>query len=267
MAGEELKNDLVSILDVRAENLVETLTALLSKLNDTGVEMDESLTVDSATDAAEELSGSISAAAVAAAEVAAAAVAAAAVSATAVLAAAEAAVVLATAAAAAVTASSLLQPPSPVVYTTRAQPKPFEMVELDKDAFKVLDKYGKPRSDAAACRAVNKFVNTILGDYFSDKYMPKQLVLALRLLSKHPDVRMLFKSARLTDIEDLEALRFQNEQIHCILRTTNDSKNKGGATDVIIWISASYLEHIPMISMKCRPPYLSYIPHILSTYL
>jgi hypothetical protein len=44
------------------------------------------------------------------------------------------------------------------------------MVELDKDAFKVLDKYGKPRSDAAAymgkCRAVNEFVNTILGDYF-----------------------------------------------------------------------------------------------------
>jgi hypothetical protein len=36
---------------------------------------------------------------------------------------------------------------------------------------------------------------------------------------------------------------------------------------VIIWISASYLEHIPMISMKCRPPYLSYISHILSTYL
>jgi hypothetical protein len=27
-------------------------------------------------------------------------------------------------------------------------------------------------------------------------------------------------------------------------------------SDVIIWISASYLEHIPM---KCRPPYLSYI--------
>jgi hypothetical protein len=38
MAGEELKNDLATILDVRAENLVETLTALLSELNDTGVE-------------------------------------------------------------------------------------------------------------------------------------------------------------------------------------------------------------------------------------
>jgi hypothetical protein len=38
-------------------------------------------------------------------------------------------------------------------------------------------------------------------------------------------------------------------------------------TLIVIWISASYLEHIPMISMKCRPAYLSYIPHILSTYL
>jgi hypothetical protein len=36
---------------------------------------------------------------------------------------------------------------------------------------------------------------------------------------------------------------------------------------VIIWTSASYLEHIPMIPMKCRPLYLSYISHILSTYL
>jgi hypothetical protein len=109
------------------------------------------------------------------------------------------------------------------------------MVELDVDAFKVEGKYGKPRSDAAArmgkCRAVNEFVNTILGDYFSVKYTPKQLVLALRLSSQHPDVRMLFKSAGLTDVEDLEALRFHNEQIHRILKTTNDTKNKGGATD------------------------------------
>jgi hypothetical protein len=158
MACEELKNDLATILDVRVENLVETLTVLLSKLNGTGVEMDEE------TDAVEERSRSISAAAVAAA------VTAAAVSATAVLAAVEAAVVSASAAAAAVTASSLLQPPPPVIYTTRTRPKLLEMVELDKDAFKVLDKYGKPRSDAAArmckCRAVNEFVNTILGDYF-----------------------------------------------------------------------------------------------------
>ena len=96
-------------------------------------------------------------------------------------------------------------------------------------------KFGKMRSDGAAkmgkCRAVNEFVNTILGDYFSVKYTPKQLVLALRLSSQHPDVRMLFKSAGLTDVEDLEALRFHNEQIHRILKTTNDTKKKGGATD------------------------------------
>jgi hypothetical protein len=42
---------------------------------------------------------------------------------------------------------------------------------------------------------------------------------------------MLFKSAGLTDAEDLEALRFHNEQIHRILKTTNDTKKKGCATD------------------------------------
>jgi hypothetical protein len=41
----------------------------------------------------------------------------------------------------------------------------------------------------------------------------------------------LFKSAGLTDVEDLDALRFHNEQIHRILQTTNDTKKKGGATD------------------------------------
>jgi hypothetical protein len=67
-------------------------------------------------------------------------------------------------AAAAVTAAELLQPP-PVVYTNFTRPAPFEMIELDQDAFKLEDKYGKLRSDAAArmgkCRTVNEFVNTI----------------------------------------------------------------------------------------------------------
>jgi hypothetical protein len=39
------------------------------------------------------------------------------------------------------------------------------------------------------------------------------------------------KSAGLTDVEDLEALRFHNEQIHRILQTTNNTKKKGCATD------------------------------------
>jgi hypothetical protein len=80
MAGDELKNDLATILYVKSENLVETLTILLCKLNDTGVAMDESLIVDSATHSAE-----------------AAAASAAAVSATSVLVAAEAAAVSAAA--------------------------------------------------------------------------------------------------------------------------------------------------------------------------
>jgi hypothetical protein len=56
------------------------------------------------------------------------------------------------------------------------------------------------------CRAVNMFVETILGDYFTTQHTPEQLVLALRESSKHPNVRMLFKSAGLTDVDDLDAL-------------------------------------------------------------
>jgi hypothetical protein len=46
-------------------------------------------------------------------------------------------------------------------------------------------------------------------------------------------VRMLFKSAGLTDVEDIEALQFHNEQIHCILKTTNDSKKKSNVARMI----------------------------------
>jgi hypothetical protein len=53
MAGDELENDLATILDIRSENLVETMTILLSKLNDSGVAIDEYLTVESETAAAE----------------------------------------------------------------------------------------------------------------------------------------------------------------------------------------------------------------------
>jgi hypothetical protein len=125
--------------------------------------MDESLTVESETDAAEAAAVSIAAVVASAVTSGAAVVAAAEIS------------------AAAVTAAELLQPPPSVVYTTCTRPQPFEMVELDKDASKVVSKYGKLRSDAATwmgkCRAVNEFVNTILGNYFSEKYTPKQLVL------------------------------------------------------------------------------------------
>jgi hypothetical protein len=118
-------------------------------------------------------------------------------------------------AAGAVTAAKILQPP-PVAYTNFTRPAPFEMIELDEEAFKVEAKYGNLRSDAAArmgkCRAVNMFVETVLGTYFTTQHTPAQLVLALRESSKHPGIRMLFKSAGLTDVEDLEALQFHNEQ-------------------------------------------------------
>jgi hypothetical protein len=44
---------------------------------------------------------------------------------------------------------------------------------------------------------------------------------------------MLFKSAGLTDVEDLEALRFHQNQIQRILKTTNDAKKKSGGSDNI----------------------------------
>jgi hypothetical protein len=230
MAGDELKNDLATILDVRSENLVETMTILLCKLNDTGVAMDQSLSVESATAAAEAEAVAVSAAAEvsAGALVASAVTSAAAVVAAAVVTAAE------ISAAGAVAAAEILQPP-PVAYTNVTRPAPFEMIELDEEAFKVKDKYGKIKSEGAArmgkCRAVNMFVETILGKYFTTQHTPAQLVLALRESSKHPDVRMLFKSAGLKDVEELEALQFHNQQIHRILKTTNDTKRKGGATD------------------------------------
>jgi hypothetical protein len=93
------------------------------------------------------------------------------------------------------------------------------------------------RTDAAArmgkSRAVNKIVNTTLGDYFSSRYTPEQLVSALHEASKHPHLRMLFKSAGLTDVEDLEALRFHHQQINSILKTTNESKKKSSGSDDI----------------------------------
>jgi hypothetical protein len=181
MAGDELKNDLATILDVRSENLVETMTILLCKLNDTGVAMDESLTVESESAAAEAAAAAVSAAAL----VTPAAVSAAAVVAAAVVTAAE------ISAAAAVTAAELLEPP-PVVYSNFTRPAPFEMIELDEEAFKVEEKYGTIKSDGAArmgkCGAVNMFVETILGKYFTTQHTPAQLVLALRELSKHPMV-------------------------------------------------------------------------------
>jgi hypothetical protein len=97
MAGDESKNDLATILDVRSENLVEIMTLLLSKLNDTGVATDESLTVQSVSAAALVVSATV-AVVVTAAEIS---------------------------AAAALSTEELLQPPPPVVYTEFTRPTPF----------------------------------------------------------------------------------------------------------------------------------------------
>ena len=49
LESEELKVGLASVLDVRAENLVETLSSLLNKLNNTGRQTDDSSQSEAAT--------------------------------------------------------------------------------------------------------------------------------------------------------------------------------------------------------------------------
>jgi hypothetical protein len=141
----------------------------LNKLNDTGEEMEESSQSEAVAAEAAAAAAAVAAEAVkAAAAVAATAVEAAAVAATAVE-------------AAAVAAAAVLQPPPPVVYSNYTRPS--LIIEFDKDAFKVNDRYGKLKSNEAArmgrSRAVNMFVNTILGEYFSKTHTQKELVLAL----------------------------------------------------------------------------------------
>jgi hypothetical protein len=171
---------------VNAENLVETLSSLLNKLNDTGEEMDESSRSNVVAAEAAAASAAAAAEAVkAAATVAVAVEVAAAVAAAAVATAVE---------AAAVAAAAVVQPRPPVVYSHYTRPS--LVIKFDKDAFKVKDKNGKQKSEAAArmgkSRAVNVIVNTILADYFSPRFTPEQLVLALHEASKHHRVRMLF---------------------------------------------------------------------------
>jgi hypothetical protein len=239
MVGDELKNDLATILDVRSENLVEKMIFLLNKLNECGVATDtdaaEGAAVSAAAASVAAVSATVSAATVLAA-VSAAAVSAA-ISAAAVSAAVSAATVASAEVSAAAAAAAVLQPPPPVLYTAKTRPPPSQLIEFDENTFHVLDRYGNQRSDAAArmgkSRAVNMLVKTILGYYFSDQHTHKQLVVALRTASKHHKVQMLFKSAGLADVDALDALRFQNEQIHRILRTTNYSKKKSNGTDDI----------------------------------
>ncbi|OEU19555.1 hypothetical protein FRACYDRAFT_235613 [Fragilariopsis cylindrus CCMP1102] len=127
-----------------------------------------------------------------------------------------------------VAAPSPLPVAPPVLYNSRTRPAP--LIAFDKDAFKVAD-----QSDYAARkgknRAINNLVETILGEHCSKHYSKQQLVLALHTASKDPRVRPFFKSAGLADVEDLAAMRFHHEQINRILKTTNDSKKKGSATD------------------------------------
>jgi len=92
-------------------------------------------------------------------------------------------------------AATAAVPAPPVVYSNFTRPT--QAIEFNEDAFKVVDRNGNQRSDAAArmgkSRAVNMIVKCILGDYFSTRHTPEQLVLALHAASKDARVRTLFK--------------------------------------------------------------------------
>jgi hypothetical protein len=91
---------------------------------------------------------------------------------------------------------------------------------------------------------------------------PQEIVLALLA---RVDARAASQYRPVMSMADQEFTDYASNEIRQHkLNNHNVPKN---IYTVIIWISASYPEFILMIPMKYRPPYLSYIPHILSTYL
>ena len=80
-------------------------------------------------------------------------------------------------------------------------------------------------------RIVNSLVNTILKEKFSYKHTPEQIVLALNGAFKHPKLKLFLKSAGVVDVEELEAMKYNHQQIDCILMQTNASKKKSLGTD------------------------------------
>ena len=121
-----------------------------------------------------------------------------------------------------------------VQYTSKTRPADSQLIPLNEDAFK-FDKQGKERVPRSAQQrkytAINYIVNTLTNEKFQKQYTPEQIVLALHEASKRPQLRIVLKSAGMTDVENIEAMKFHNIQMHRMLETTNSSKRKSTGTD------------------------------------
>ena len=118
-----------------------------------------------------------------------------------------------------------------IKYNLRSHPT--NLINLEKNVFS-WDRYGVERPEAAARtaksrnvnRIVNSLVNTILKEKFSYKHTPEQIILALNGAFKHPKLQLFLKSAGVVDVKKLEAMKYNHQQIDCILMQTNTSKKK-----------------------------------------
>ena len=91
-----------------------------------------------------------------------------------------------------------------VQYTSKTRPADSQLIPLNEDAFK-FDKQGKERAPRSAHQrkytAINYIVNTLTNEKFQKQYTPEQIVLALHEASKRPQLRIVLKSAGMTDVE------------------------------------------------------------------
>ena len=113
------------------------------------------------------------------------------------------------------------------------------------------------------CRAVNEFVNTILGKYFTKQHTPAQLVLALRESSKHPDVRMLFKSAGLTDVEDLDGMLYDSIMSKYIVFLKQQIIPRTKVTERMIYDRMSNHCTLQWLNHRYHPIIYERFPHLL----
>ena len=69
-------------------------------------------------------------------------------------------------------------------------------------------------------------MNIISDDKFTKKHTPEQTVLAVNDAARRLELQIVFKSAGITDVEELEAMCFCHNQINCILQTINNTTKK-----------------------------------------
>ena len=95
------------------------------------------------------------------------------------------------------------------------------MIPLNEEAF-MFNNNRKERLPFSAKRrkytTINYIVDTLTDKKFCKQYTPKQIVLALHEASKRPQLRIIFKSAGMIDVEDHEAMKFHHNQMHRMLK-------------------------------------------------